>query len=113
MFPPADRALRPDCFMGSPLRLCQLWCRIVYTLQRRLLPMWLVSNILWPAAHALNFRYVAPEQRVLFVNVVSILWNAVSCQMVGSEGTVHHNVMYGMQRLAEFHTKRKPEQEIL
>lgn len=90
-----------------------LWCRILNTLRRRLLPMWLLSNTLWPAAHALNFAYVAPEQRVLFVNVVSILWNAVSCQMVGSEGTVHHNVMYGIQRLAEFHTKHKPKQDIL
>jgi hypothetical protein len=60
-----------------------------------------------------NFRYVAPEQRVLYVNVVSIFWNAVSCQIVGAEGTVHHRVIYGIQGLAEFHMKRKPVQDIL
>lgn len=45
-----------------------------------------MSNALWPAAHAINFRYVPPEQRVLFVNGVSILWNIVTCGVVGKVG---------------------------
>ena len=47
-----------------------------------------MSNALWPAAHAINFRYVPPEQRVLFVNCVSIVWNIVTCGVVGRPGTL-------------------------
>jgi protein Mpv17 len=47
----------------------------------RLLPLWLLSNVLWPAAHAINFRYVPTEQRVLFVNAVSLIWNTITCQV--------------------------------
>ena len=42
-----------------------------------------MSNAVWPAAHAVNFRYVPSEHRVLFVNGVSILWNVVVCGVVG------------------------------
>ena len=50
-------------------------CRLPY--------LWLVSNAVWPAAHAVNFRCVPSEHRVLFVNGVSILWNVVVCGVVG------------------------------
>ncbi|KAK9918550.1 hypothetical protein WJX75_004916 [Coccomyxa subellipsoidea] len=39
------------------------WQRILYTISRRMLPLWLLSNVLWPAAHVINFRYVPSEQR--------------------------------------------------
>lgn len=54
---------------------------------RRLPSLWLLSNALWPAAHVINFRYVPPEQRVLFVNCVSIIWNVVTCGVVGKMGS--------------------------
>ena len=50
-------------------------CRLPY--------LWLVSNAVWPAAHAINFRHVPSEHRVLFVNGVSVLWNVVVCGVVG------------------------------
>lgn len=56
----------------------------------RLLPLWLLSNMLWPAAHAVNFRYVPTEQRVLFVNIVFLLWNVVTCQVTLRSGSIHH-----------------------
>ena len=30
---------------------------------------------LWPAAQALNFLYVPPVYRVVYVNVVTVAWN--------------------------------------
>ncbi|BDA43973.1 probable protein SYM1 [Coccomyxa sp. Obi] len=83
------------------------WQRILYTMSRRMLPLWLLSNVLWPAAHVINFRYVPGEQRVLFVNVVSLLWNVVTCQVVGQEGTVHHRVTHGLKGVAQFHFGKK------
>lgn len=83
------------------------WQRILYTISRRMLPLWLLSNVLWPAAHVINFRYVPSEQRVLFVNAVSLLWNVVTCQVVGQEGTVHHRVAQGLKGLAHFHLGHK------
>ncbi len=83
------------------------WQRIVYTMSRRMLPLWLLSNVLWPAAHVINFRYVPSEQRVLFVNVVSLLWNVVTCQVVGQEGTVHHRLTHGLKGIAQFHLGKK------
>ena len=38
---------------------------------------WLLSNTVWPLAHVFNFAVLPPEQRVLFVNCVSVVWNAV------------------------------------
>lgn len=83
------------------------WQRIVYTMSRRMLSLWLLSNVLWPAAHVINFRYVPSEQRVLFVNIVSLLWNVVTCQVVGQEGMVHHRVLYGLKGIANFHLGQK------
>jgi len=33
------------------------------------------NYIVWPAAQAVNFKFMPLEHRVLFVNVVSIGWN--------------------------------------
>ena len=38
---------------------------------------WLLSWLLWPLAHVFNFAVLPPNQRVLFVNCVSVVWNAV------------------------------------
>eukprot|EP00873_Tetraselmis_striata_P011553 jgi/Tetstr1/431817/TSEL_021311.t1 len=39
------------------------------------LPTLKASYCLWPAAHLVNFRFCPPEQRALFVNVVSVVWS--------------------------------------
>ncbi len=47
---------------------------------------WLLSNTVWPAAHVLNFLYVPADQRVLFVNAISLCWNVVLCKVASQGG---------------------------
>lgn len=37
--------------------------------QSKLLPIMLANFSVWPVAHLVNFKYVAPDQRILFNNV--------------------------------------------
>jgi protein Mpv17 len=34
------------------------------------------SSIFWPIANTVNFTYVGPQHRVLYVGAVGITWNA-------------------------------------
>jgi len=40
--------------------------------RRRLGPMMAANYTLWPAANAINFAFVPPEQRILYCSVVSV-----------------------------------------
>jgi hypothetical protein len=42
--------------------------------QAKLVPIMLANFGVWPLAHLINFRFVPPEQRILFNNVVAIAW---------------------------------------
>ena len=42
------------------------------TLQDKLIPTLAASYTLWPAAHAINFKFVPSSQRILYTNVVSV-----------------------------------------
>lgn len=57
------------------------WEDIQRTLSEKLWRTWLISQLIWPLAHVVNFAFVPSEQRVLFVNIVSVFWNVVLCQM--------------------------------
>ena len=48
-------------------------------LARDLLPALLVNWSFWPLFHVLNFRFVDPEDRVLYVNAVQVLFNVFLC----------------------------------
>ena len=48
-------------------------------LSRDLLPTLLVNWSFWPLFHVLNFRFVNPEDRVLYVNAVQVLFNVFLC----------------------------------
>lgn len=41
---------------------------------------------IWPVAQILNFLYVSPVYRVLYVNTVSLLWNTVLSYLMFEEG---------------------------
>jgi protein Mpv17 len=47
---------------------------IVSTIQAKLGPTIFANYLCWPLAHVINFKYVAPEYRILYNNVVSIAW---------------------------------------
>lgn len=69
---------------------------IMGVIQARLVPIMLANFTVWPVAHLLNFRYVAPEQRILFNNVVAIAWTtylSYTCgATTGSDGGAGHIV---------------------
>ena len=48
---------------------------------------WLLSNTVWPLAHVFNFAVLPPEQRVLFVNCVSVVWNAVLSRLAQQQAS--------------------------
>ncbi|KAI8104481.1 hypothetical protein M9434_003036 [Picochlorum sp. BPE23] len=47
---------------------------IMEVIQRKLAPIFLANLTVWPVAHLINFRFVPPEQRILFNNIVAIAW---------------------------------------
>lgn len=69
---------------------------IMGVIQARLVPIMLANFTVWPLAHLVNFRYVAPEQRILFNNVVAIAWTtylSYTCgATTGSDGSGGHVV---------------------
>mmetsp|Transcript_16102 Transcript_16102/g.44874 ORF Transcript_16102/g.44874 Transcript_16102/m.44874 type:complete len:271 (+) Transcript_16102:239-1051(+) len=40
----------------------------------KLYPTLIVSYMLWPAAHIINFRYIPSSQRLLYINIVTVFW---------------------------------------
>ena len=41
-------------------------------LKEKFVPTLVASYTLWPAAHAINFKFVPSQQRILYTNVVSV-----------------------------------------
>ena len=67
---------------------------ITSVIQTKLVPIMLANFTVWPLAHLVNFRFVPPEQRILFNNIVAIAWTtylSYTCGAVaggGAEGTM-------------------------
>ena len=41
-------------------------------LKDKFVPTLIASYTLWPAAHAINFKFVPSQQRILYTNIVSV-----------------------------------------
>ncbi|KAK9469553.1 hypothetical protein V1512DRAFT_244991 [Lipomyces arxii] len=54
----------------------QGWDVIKQDLQNKWYPTMVGNYAVWPAVQIINFRFLPLEYRLLFVNVVSIAWNA-------------------------------------
>ena len=52
--------------------------------QAKLGPIYLANLSVWPLWHLINFRYVAPEQRILFNNLVAVAWTTYLSWSCGS-----------------------------
>lgn len=52
--------------------------------REKLVPTLVTSYKLWPAAHLVNFAMVPPHMRVLYINVVSVVW-AVMLSTIASK----------------------------
>ena len=49
---------------------------IFRTIKNNLLKVVLTSWVIWPVAHAVNFKYITPKHRLLYINAVQVLYNA-------------------------------------
>lgn len=59
---------------------------IMSVVQAKLIPIYLANLGIWPLWHIINFRYVAPEQRVLFNNIVAVAWTTYLSYTCGAGG---------------------------
>lgn len=44
-------------------------------LHDKLVPTVLAGYMLWPLAHIINFKFVRPQDRLLYINVVNLFWS--------------------------------------
>lgn len=47
---------------------------VLSVIHAKLVPIYLANLGIWPIWHIINFRYVPPEQRILFNNLVAVAW---------------------------------------
>lgn len=52
------------------------WPEMKKNVKERFLPTYIAELAVWPAAQTFNFWLVPPSQRVLYISVISIGWNA-------------------------------------
>eukprot|EP00892_Ulva_mutabilis_P004054 jgi/Ulvmu1/201/UM001_0205.1 len=57
-------------------------------LQTKLIPTILAGYALWPVAHIINFRFVPPQHRLLYVNLVNLVWTVWLSGMANNSGPV-------------------------
>ncbi|CAD7695137.1 unnamed protein product [Ostreobium quekettii] len=63
------------------------------TIQSELVPTIVANYALWPLAHLINFRFVPPEQRILYINFVQILWTSYLSNLANNG---HANLFHNM-----------------
>lgn len=51
-------------------------CEVV---TRGIIPMQMDAYKLWPAVHTVNYMFVPPQGRILFVNGANLIWTLVCC----------------------------------
>ena len=49
---------------------------IFRTVKNNLLKVVLTSWMIWPIAHTVNFKYITPKHRLLYINSVQVFFNA-------------------------------------
>lgn len=57
-------------------------------LQTKLIPTILAGYALWPLAHIINFRFVPQQHRLLYVNLVNLVWTVWLSGMANNSATV-------------------------
>jgi len=59
--------------------------RIMSTIKEKFWPTLLAGYTVWPLAHLINFKFIANNQRVLYINVVNIGWNVILCRIASAK----------------------------
>ncbi|EME26530.1 Protein SYM1 [Galdieria sulphuraria] len=61
------------------------WGDIIPEIRHKLWPTLKVNWLVWPAAHIFNFRFVPDSQRVLYVNIIALGYNAFLSSMAATK----------------------------
>jgi len=96
--PRAAAALKTalDQLLMAPLGLSLFFCSVslmegkgpaeaAASLSARIKPALQANYLLWPAAQIVNFSFVPPQQRVLYVNCVAVFWCAILSHLAAAE----------------------------
>jgi len=81
----ADQVLWAPCLVTSFFAWDLVWSeeagleQLPVKMQQDLLATLLVNWTFWPAFHLLNFRFVPPGDRILYINVVQVFYNVFLC----------------------------------
>lgn len=50
---------------------------IIENIKEKFLKIYAYDCALWPAAQAINFGFISPVYRLLYINTISVLWNSI------------------------------------
>ncbi|XP_033636457.1 mpv17-like protein 2 isoform X2 [Asterias rubens] len=62
-------------FVGMGLLEGKTWAESVNVLKKKFLTVYMVDICVWPPVQAVNFFFVPPNLRVIYVNVFILLWD--------------------------------------
>ncbi|KAK9807848.1 hypothetical protein WJX72_011189 [[Myrmecia] bisecta] len=57
---------------------------IMETMRMKYVPTLRAGYMIWPLAHVINFWIIPSEQRVLYINAVSVAWTVILCRIANS-----------------------------
>lgn len=49
----------------------------VEKMRKGVLPAWQLGCLVWPAANTVNFTVIPPTSRLLWANIVGLVWNSL------------------------------------
>eukprot|EP00210_Caulerpa_lentillifera_P008644 g8244.t1 len=61
---------------------------IIPTIKDTLVPTLTANYALWPLAHLINFKFIPSQQRILYINVVQILWTSYLSNLAAHSASV-------------------------
>jgi hypothetical protein len=72
-------------------------------LREKYIPTMQLNYMVWPACHFVNFCFVPPSLRILYINAITVVWGAVLSHVVMSEEVhhAHHDIKEGLPTYAE------------
>jgi protein Mpv17 len=74
-------------FTSNGIMSGNTWRSIMPQLKEDLWPTLQTNWTVWPFAMLINFKFIPPAQRVLYVSSVSLLWNTYLCQVASNRSS--------------------------
>ncbi|CAG0896276.1 unnamed protein product [Cyprideis torosa] len=75
--------------------------------------VYLFDWIIWPPTQIINFKWVPQEYRVVYVNVITVVWDIFLSYMKHFDEGIDHGVVEELEsKYLEMHSLDKPEDEV-